>query len=258
MKYAADTTVSTEKSQAEIRRILTKYGATKFGYLEEEQRAAIMFEIHGRRIRFVLPLPSRTADEFIYTAHRNSWNRRTRSIDSQHKAYEQAIRQRWRALTIAIKAKLEAVETGIATFEEEFMAYVLLPSGQTVGEWMTPQIEASYASGRMPPLMLTAGGHDGITDWILSKNGAAVYSYRQSGRNPIKINDARIIAAYLIEHQEGSWNWALEQAKRGRKIRASWWAKGNYAWWEDGRMYPEMAVAARYIEATDWEVEEGA
>lgn len=153
MKYASDTTVSSEKSQAEIRTILNRYGASKFGYLEEENRAAIMFEIHNRRIRFILPLPSRTDKQFLFTPHRHQ----QRSIEAQHEAYEQAIRQRWRALTLALKAKLEAVESGIATFEEEFMAYVMLPSGQTVGEWMQPQIAASYESGKMPPLMLSAG-----------------------------------------------------------------------------------------------------
>jgi hypothetical protein len=66
---------------------------------------------------------------------------------------EVARRQRWRALALAIKAKLEAVESGIATFEEEFMAYIVLPDGQTVGEFLSPQIEAAYSSGRMPPLL---------------------------------------------------------------------------------------------------------
>ena len=156
MKYAADTSVSSEKSQAEIRTILNRYGAKKFGYLEEEERAAIVFEIQDRRIRFILPLPSRTSREFTHTPERDT----LRSVEAQHKAYEQAIRQRWRALTLAIKAKLEAVESGIATFEDEFMAYVVLPTGQTVGEWMHPQIAASYESGKMPPLMLGAGEPD--------------------------------------------------------------------------------------------------
>ncbi len=32
----------------------------------------------------------------------------------------------------------------------------------TVGEWMAPQIEQSYQSGRMPPLMLTMGDDETI------------------------------------------------------------------------------------------------
>lgn len=62
-------------------------------------------------------------------------------------------RQRWRALALAIKAKLEAVETGIATFEEEFLNYIVLPDGVTVGEFIRPQIETAYATGTMPKML---------------------------------------------------------------------------------------------------------
>ncbi|EGQ63115.1 hypothetical protein GGI1_17183 [Acidithiobacillus sp. GGI-221] len=33
------------------------------------------------------------------------------------------------------------------------MAHIVLPSGETVGHWMRPQIESSYQSGVMPPLL---------------------------------------------------------------------------------------------------------
>lgn len=157
MKYAAKTQVDSEKSQVEIRRTLARYGASKFGYMEEEGRAIIAFQVNNRRMRFILPLPSRTDEAIVKTAHKDAWNRKTRSVTAQHEAYEQAIRQRWRALTLAIKAKLEIVESGIASFEEEFMAYMILPSGQTVGEWLAPQIEDVYSSGKMPPFLLTSG-----------------------------------------------------------------------------------------------------
>lgn len=68
-------------------------------------------------------------------------------------AYEQAVRQRWRALALLIKSKLEAVESGITVFEEEFMAHVVLPDGKTVGQHLLPQIAHSYESGHMPPLL---------------------------------------------------------------------------------------------------------
>ena len=68
-------------------------------------------------------------------------------------AHEQATRQRWRALALSIKAKLESVESGIEQFEEAFMAQIVLPNGKTVGEWVAPQIEASYKSGNMPPML---------------------------------------------------------------------------------------------------------
>ncbi len=61
--------------------------------------------------------------------------------------------QRWRAFNLVVKAKLEAIESGISTLEDEFMAFIQLPSGETVGQWMQPQIEAAYRTGTMPPLL---------------------------------------------------------------------------------------------------------
>ena len=67
--------------------------------------------------------------------------------------WQQACRQRWRALALVIKAKLEAVETGIATFEQEFLAYIVLPNGQSVGDTAIPAIEAAAAGKDLPPLL---------------------------------------------------------------------------------------------------------
>ncbi len=144
--YAADTSVSVEKSRAELERTLTRYGASAFGYVTERGRAVVMFEAHDRRIRFVLPMPA--LDEFTMTA-----NHRRRTQPSALAAWEQACRQRWRALNLAVKAKLEAVESGIAEFEDEFLAYIALPDGSTMGERARPAIAAYYDTGTMPALM---------------------------------------------------------------------------------------------------------
>lgn len=71
--------------------------------------------------------------------------------------WEQACRQRWRALLLVVKAKLEAIETGIATFDGEFMANIVLPGGGTVGDWMTPQIERAYLTGAVPAMLPMLG-----------------------------------------------------------------------------------------------------
>jgi len=52
-----------------------------------------------------------------------------------------------------IKAKLEAVEAGIAVFEDEFMANIVLPNGSTVSQFMLPQIAQAYESGNMPNML---------------------------------------------------------------------------------------------------------
>ena len=147
-KYAENTAVSSDRSRAEIENILARYGANRFMYGWDPESAVIAFEMHGRRIQFRLPLPDRDAKEFTQTP-----TGRPRAATQVAEAYEQAVRQRWRALALVIKAKLEAVDAGITVFEDEFMAHIVLPSGETVGHWMRPQIEASYRSGTMPPLL---------------------------------------------------------------------------------------------------------
>lgn len=148
-KFASSTTVSSEKSRMEIERILAKYGASSFMYGTTTDRAIIAFEAAGRRIKFDLPMPNRNSDEFKRTPAK----RQMRNQAQQEAAYEQAIRQRWRALALVIKAKLEAVEAGITEFEEEFLAHIVLPGGQTVGQWMLPQVSTAYETGSLPPLL---------------------------------------------------------------------------------------------------------
>jgi len=112
--------------------------------------------MRGKQIKFVLQLPDPNDREFTHTPTRGQ----RRSPEQQEAAYEQAVRQRWRALALVIKAKLEAVEAGITIFEDEFMAHIVLPDGRTVGEYMLPKIEETYTTGRMPALLpqLMEGG----------------------------------------------------------------------------------------------------
>jgi len=147
-RYAENTSVASDRSRAEIEKTLERYGARKFMYGWEEDRAMIAFEMEGRRIRFILLMPDKDDELFTRTA-----TGLQRNNTSAREAYEQATRQRWRALALVIKAKLEAVESHISTLEDEFMAHIQLPNGETVGEWMKPQIEKAYRTGDMPSLL---------------------------------------------------------------------------------------------------------
>lgn len=141
--YAAQTTVSAESSRVEIERTLKRYGADRLMSGYDSVMALVSFEAQGRRVKFVLPMPIR--DAFAYDVRH-----RRRTPKAAQAAYEQEVRRRWRCLALAIKAKLEVVASGIATFEEEFMANIVLPNGSTVGEWAVPQIDNAYLSGDMP------------------------------------------------------------------------------------------------------------
>lgn len=153
-RFAANTSVSSDRSRAEIEKILQKYGATGFAYGWQGSVAIIGFQMRDRMIRFALPMPDKDSREFWFTPERGT----KRSPDAAHAEWEQATRQRWRALALAVKAKLEAVESQITTFEEEFLAHIVVPGGKTMGQVALPQLEHAYKSGKIPPLL----GFDGV------------------------------------------------------------------------------------------------
>jgi hypothetical protein len=147
-RYATSTSVSTDKSRVEIERTLQRYGCEDFAYRSSRGFAQIAFRMCDRMLRFDLDLPDPDDTEFTATP-----TGRDRSSTQAHKAWEQACRQRWRALALVIKAKLEAVESGITTFDIEFMAHTLVPGGKVFHEVALPQIEQAYQTGKMPPLL---------------------------------------------------------------------------------------------------------
>lgn len=151
-RFAEGTTVSPERSQAEIAELLRRYGATSYVSGYEDDRAMVAFAAHDRTVRFVLALPSSGDPEFSRTP--TGLRRRP---DAARSAYEAEVRRRWRALHLAIKAKLEAVATGIAAFEDEFLAYTVLPDSTTVGDRVREEISQAWASG-VPPRRLLTGG----------------------------------------------------------------------------------------------------
>lgn len=152
-RYAERTEVPPERSRDEIEHTLRRYGASAFGYGWQEDRAVVTFKAQGRFVQIAVRMP--TEDDVVLKSDGTRIGKQ--QIPG---AIEKAQRQRWRALALCIKAKLEAVEAGIATFEEEFLAHIMLPDGKTVGSMLAPQIEEAYSSGAMPKgltLALPAG-----------------------------------------------------------------------------------------------------
>lgn len=127
-KYAKRTKVPAGQSRNEIEAVLQRYGADSFGYTNEPGVIKIGFRLKGRMVRFTIRIPD---------------------PEKQPQAY----RQRWRALLLGIKAKLETVESGIEEFDEAFMAQIILPNGRTMGEYALPQMRQAYETGKTPPLL---------------------------------------------------------------------------------------------------------
>jgi hypothetical protein len=148
MTFAKGTDVSVAKSRAEIERLIQRYGATATAFMNEQHRAIVCFEASHRRVMFELKLPSLDDKKFLRDGRGT-----LRTPQKRYDVWEQACRERWRALALVIKAKLEAVETGITTFEDEFLAHIVMPDGQTVATHIKPRIAEAYDGGKMLALM---------------------------------------------------------------------------------------------------------
>ena len=152
MTYAKTTTVSTSQSEIQIKGILKKHGATGIMIGENEEVLAIQFAMKNRQVRFVVPFPSLEDHEIKFT---DGGKIRTQAAAAS--ALQQSLRQRFRLLFLVVKAKLEAVDSGVVTFEEEFLAHTVMSDGNTVGDWARPQIASMYETGNMPPLLEYGG-----------------------------------------------------------------------------------------------------
>lgn len=131
--FAENTTVPVARTRSEIEQLLERHKARQYGTAVDYEllAARVQFRLHDRVVRFVIALPDR------------------RKLGEGVKL-ERAERQRWRALLLVIRAKLESVENAIETFEQAFLGQIVMPNDQTVADIVVPQIAESYKTGKMP------------------------------------------------------------------------------------------------------------
>lgn len=147
--YATQTTVPVEKSKAEIEKLAMKYGASGFSTAWKEKQARVEFLIGGRHVRIEICLPDKNEERFSTT----DTGRKRRNAEATYRAWEQECRSIWRALKAIVHAKFEAVECGVSTYDQEFMANIMLPDGKTVGEHALPTIKSVYDGGKVKGLL---------------------------------------------------------------------------------------------------------
>lgn len=137
MAFASKTTVSSDKTMGEIRKMVNGAGATSFAVFEETGRAMVAFRLKDRNIRMTITLD----------APKSSFN-----SQREKAGFEQRHRTKWRALGLVIKAKLESVASGIETIEEAFLPHVVMENGRTVYEEIKAPIQIRYEGNNVPLL----------------------------------------------------------------------------------------------------------
>src|SRR5205085_106628 len=103
------TTVAVERSQSELRKLLTKYGASRFAFGEErdgttgERHAAVTFVRDSYTVRMRVPL--KQVDERV--VGQRYMRARTKTRDEiRDELYEQEERRIWRVLAWNLKARM--------------------------------------------------------------------------------------------------------------------------------------------------------
>jgi hypothetical protein len=159
VSYARNTTVTEDRSRQEIERLLMKYGASRFGCMSDYEHRIALIEFTYQRIviEMRIPLPDASANQFARTP-----TGLVRSETEQNRLYQQEVRRRWRSLSLALKAKLIAIEDGITTFENEFMPYMITDDGRTLGERFMHLIATAQKTGRL--CLPAPAKHDDVID----------------------------------------------------------------------------------------------
>ncbi len=143
MAFAEGTKVTQGKTRAEIEDLLAKNGAEDFISSTSKSRCWIAFRMKNRLLRFDLPMPDPKAQRFTHKTRVGKYDiTRTPYTPDQAKAvYEAEIRRLWRALLLAVKAKLEVVASGISSFDREFLAHIVVDEGKTIGEYLADRLD---------------------------------------------------------------------------------------------------------------------
>lgn len=145
-RYAQYTTVPVERTRMEIEKLLMQYGASEFLCGQKENVAMLAFKIKNRMVKMTIPIP------LTMDAQKTPAGRTRHNIEMIAKVREQSGRQRWRAVFLIIKAKLEAVEAGISSFEKEFLADLLLGDGRTLGQLIAGKLDDITKNAQIPGL----------------------------------------------------------------------------------------------------------
>jgi hypothetical protein len=156
----ATTNVPVERSQAEIRTLLQRFGVERLAFGEErdgnKQRwAAVTFQTRALGVRMRVPLKVINEHDVRVKAVRA----RTKGVDQiRDEMYAQEERRIWRVLAWNLKARLVAVDEGLESFEEAFLPHLIDPrTNRTIYQHLADDGRVELPG----PLLALPAGADG-------------------------------------------------------------------------------------------------
>jgi hypothetical protein len=122
---AATSPVPSDRSQAEIITVLTRYGASGFGFRRRADVVEVTFHLPrtgGDEQSVRIPVNIKTVHDKLLVWHKSP----ARTSHTRTPDRDQAERTAWRALLTWIEASLLAVQLGAQSLEEAFFANLLV------------------------------------------------------------------------------------------------------------------------------------
>ncbi|GEM_PF-665059 len=158
-RFARQTSVTIERSQEELRRLLRDYGGDDIfmGSSESQAAALVQFRYHGIPMQFRLRTPAMSEERFHFTRDKRGFKRQF-SNEQTRRLWDQACRQQWRVVILIVRANLEAVESGTLKPEEAFLPYLLLPNGRNVADNLGGGVSKWIAGGNTPRMLMETFG----------------------------------------------------------------------------------------------------
>lgn len=130
----------------DIRKLLTKFGCTRFGTMTDNEGGELLVQFSHRGRDVTAKASYRGYAAAWLKEHPFGPRMRGHRVDHERKALKQAEISVCSILRDWIKGQVMAIETGVLTFEGAFLGQILLPSsGQTV-------LEAVLATQMLPAL----------------------------------------------------------------------------------------------------------
>ncbi len=118
-----ETKVPVWQSQAEIHKMLKKYGGTGVAFVSQPPKEGIeaMVPIEGviYKIRIQAQVPAKVRDP------------------------EQALRRIWRVIYFHLKSVFEAAASGVLEFREMMLPYIVTKDNKTIAEHLLPNLTAA-------------------------------------------------------------------------------------------------------------------
>lgn len=150
----SDATGNKALAMAQIEKVLTKFGCTRLGVMDDYEKGEITLRFEYRGMTISIKASARGYANAWLKENPYSYRTRCTKVEHERKALEKGQRAVYSIVRDWIKGQITAVESGILSFENAFLGQIMLPGGGTVFDMakqeILPQLENAQNQVALP------------------------------------------------------------------------------------------------------------